>query len=93
MNPPRFETLCLGLKLDTVKGSDSKYIYNILKQKSYHKELVAKSPPRIEDLIEVVQDIFKIERLTFILRCKQDKFDSHWENWIKFITTFRHDTE
>lgn len=84
--PLRFETLCLGLKPDIVKGPDNKYLHKIStsEQKSYHKEWLIKNPPTIEDWIKVVQDIFKMEKLTFILRQEDDTFQRHWENWIRF---------
>ena len=92
--PPDFETLCLGLRPDTVKGSEDIYMYNILllaSKKTITRKWLLKDSPTVEDWIKVVQDIFVMERLTFILRLEQDTFENYWKNWINFISTFRQD--
>lgn len=93
--PFEFMTLCLGLKPDTEKGPENKYMYNILllsSKKAITRKWLVKDSPTIEDWIKVVQDIFIMEKLTFILRLEQDKFESYWKTWINFITTLRQDT-
>lgn len=87
--PLKFDTLCLGLTPDTVKGAENKYMYNILllaSKKAITRNWLTKNPPTVEDWIKVVQVIFKMEKVTFLLRQEQDKFESHWESWIHFTT-------
>lgn len=92
--PSGFETLCLGLRPDIVKGPGNKYMYNILilaSKKAITRRWLTKDSPTVEDWIKVVQDIFIMEKLTFILRLEQDKFESYWEIWVNYLTTYRQD--
>lgn len=79
--PSGFEALYLGSRPDTAKGSEHKYMYNILRLAS--KEVITrrwltKEPPTVKDRIKVVQDIFVMEKLTFTLRPEQvGKFVEH----------------
>lgn len=69
--PLTFETLCLGLIPDTVKGPKNKYIYNILSlasKKAITRNWLSKNSPMVGDWIKVVQDIFKVEKIPFLLR-------------------------
>ena len=50
--PPEFETLCLGLRPDTVKGSENIYMYNILllaSKKAITRKWLVKDSPTVED--------------------------------------------
>ncbi len=92
--PSTFEALYLGLRPDTVKGFESKYMYNILllaSKKAITRRWLTKDPPSVKDWIRVVQDIFEMEKLTFILRLEQDRFESLWNIWINYIATYRLD--
>lgn len=76
--PSGFEALYLGLRPDTVKGSQHKYMYNILllaSKKAITRRWLTKDPPTVKDWIKVVQDIFVMEKLTFTLRLERDKFE------------------
>ena len=58
--PLKFETVCLGLMPDTVKGPENKYLHNILSlasKKSYHKELVVKE---ISNRLRFLLRLFKM---------------------------------
>ena len=52
MIPSEFETLCLGLRPDTVKGSENKYLYNILllaSKKAITRKWLVKDSHTVED--------------------------------------------
>ena len=90
--PSGFETLYLGLRPDTVKGPDNRYMYNILllaSTKAITRKWLVKDSPTIEDWIRVVKDIFTMEKLTYILRLEQEKFESYWKVWINYLTNDR----
>lgn len=70
-------------------------MYNILLlagKKAITRNWLVKDSPTVGDWIKVVQDIFIMEKLTFILRLQQDEFENYWKIWINFITNFRQDT-
>lgn len=90
--PSGFETLYLGLRPDTVKGPENRYMYNILllaSTKAITRKWLVKDSPTIEDWIRVVKDIFTMEKLTFILRLEQEKFKSYWKGWTNYLTNDR----
>ena len=89
--PSGFETLCLGLRTDTVKGAENKYkILLLASKKAITRKWLAEDPPTVGDWIKVVLDIYI--KLTFILRLDQDKFESYWKNLTNYIWTNRQDT-
>lgn len=45
----------------------------------------------VDDWVDVIQDIYVMERLTFSLRLEQDKFKRIWKNWIEYIIPIRTD--
>lgn len=60
----------MGLRPDTVMGLENKYMYSILlleSKKAIRRKWLTDTPT-LEDWVSVVQDIFKMESLTFILR-------------------------
>ena len=45
--------------------------------------------PTLDEWIDIVYDIFKMERITLALRLQQGIFLSRWEKWIIYVTPIR----
>lgn len=42
--------------------------------------------PTVGDWFDIIYDIFKMERITFAIRLRQDKFFKRKESWFEYLT-------
>lgn len=63
----------------------------IASKKAIRRKWLKTEVPKVEDWIDVMHDIYKMEMLTFSVRLESDKFKRIWENWVKFISSIRRD--
>lgn len=67
---------------------DNKYLYTILTtagKKALTRQWLLPEPPTLDQWINIVNDIYQMERLTFSLRLQMSKFSKLWAKWIMFI--------
>lgn len=92
--PLAFEVLYLG-KLDMeFVGSGVKHMFRLMliaSKKAITRQWFKTEAPRVEDWVEVMHNIYVMEKLTFNLRLEQDRFKRIWENWIEYINPIRSD--
>lgn len=83
-----FVNLYLGLVAGSVRGGDTKLLQALLaaSKKSITRKWLNPTPPTLEDWFNVVFKIFKMERLTFFLKIRKDKFYKIWNEWISFVS-------
>lgn len=75
----------LGL-LSNVK-KDDQYLVKILLsagRKAITRRWLKPKPPSHTQWIDIVQEIFTMERMTFILRLKEAEFKEKWDKWIAY---------
>ena len=63
-------------------GPGNRCMWNVLllaSKKDITRKRLAKDSPTVDHRIKAVQDIFIMEKLTFILKLEQDKFESYWK--------------
>ena len=60
-------------------------------KKAITRKWLKTDTPNIEDWIEVMLNIYRMEKLTFLSRLKTDTFNNYWENWVDFMSTLRRD--
>lgn len=83
--PLTFTTMYLGL-LSNVKKEDQ-YLVKILLsavRKAITRRWLKPEPPSHTQWIDIVQEIFTMERMTFILRLEEAEFKGKWEKWIAY---------
>lgn len=90
--PFQMEILYLGaLPLDRV-GSQGGHLFRILSaaaRKAITRRWLKPQVPTVDEWLDIVYDIFKMERITFSIRMHQSKFIKRWESWIEYITPVR----
>lgn len=90
----QLEVLYLGvLRTDNVSYK-TKYLFQILSaaaRKAITRKWLKPQSPTINDWVDIVYDIYKMEKITFNIRLQQDKFVEKWESWIEFIVSIRPD--
>jgi len=62
-----------------------KYLLKILltaSKKAITKKWLVKDPPTKGEWINIVNDLFRMERLTFSLRLCSEKSDNYWSKWV-----------
>ena len=45
--------------------------------------------PTINEWIDLVNDIYVMEQITFSLRLQKEKFIKYWANWVKYVVPLR----
>lgn len=83
--PFGFVSLYLGAMLSENFTSKDKYLFQILTaacRKTIRKWLKPERPT-VDEWIDIVYDIFKMEIITFAIRLQQDTFLKRWERWIR----------
>ena len=63
----------------------------IASKKAITRKWLTNEVPKVEDWIEVIHNIYVMEKLTFSLGLEVDRFKSIWENWIEYIKPIRSD--
>ncbi|XP_062396829.1 LINE-1 retrotransposable element ORF2 protein isoform X1 [Sardina pilchardus] len=71
-----------------------KYLMRVLlvaAKKALTRKWLQKAPPTVDDWIDVVYDIYNMERITFTLRNQYDKFYENWLIWVYYVSAIRPD--
>ena len=91
--PLDFITLYLGHIECLNQTRDTKLIQVLLaaSKKSITRRWLTPIPPTMDDWHGIVLDIFRMEKLTYILRTRVDYFYRIWNNWIVYIAPMRAD--
>lgn len=90
-----FQNLYLG-QLKLSKSEDIKQLRALLaaSKKAILRRWLSPTPPHIEEWLQIILDICKIEKLTYSLRIQKDKFNKIWNKWVRYIspdqTTFNY---
>ena len=69
-------------------------MFNILllaSKKALTRKWLRTETPTVEDWTNVIHDIFVMEKLTFVLRLEQEKFEDCWKSWIEYVSPLRSD--
>lgn len=88
----KFETLYLGVLPLEMFSSKDRYLFRILSaacKKAITRMWLKPGKPTLDEWIDIVYDIFKMERITLALRLQQGIFLSRWEKWIIYVTPIR----
>ena len=76
--PFKFDILYLGKGIERTANSGDKYIFRIMSIAITRKWLKTKAPQR-EDWVDVMHNIYMMERLTFSVRIETGKFKNFWK--------------
>lgn len=82
----------LGNICDVVMREDF-YLIKVLlaaSKKAVTRNRLNVNTPKQEQWLEIVQDIFVMEKFTYLLRVKEDTFKKNWEKRNIYV---RHDTD
>ena len=88
------EVLYLGKETQEVTRSGGKYLFQILlvsAKKANTRKWLNKDAPSVDNRIEVMLSIYRMKKLTFLMRFKADTFINYWENWVDFVFSVRKD--
>ena len=92
--PFQFETLYLGnLQYDQLDGNDKKLILILLvaSKKAITRKWLQPKPPTVEEWIDIIHDIYRMEKLSYSLRAQEDKFFWIWSKWTEYVKPIRSD--
>jgi len=84
-----FTVMYLG-NLPTGLRKADRYLLQILlagSKKTITRKWLSKECPTIAEWIEIVQEIYVMEHLTFSLRHARSKCEAYWEKWISYLST------
>lgn len=86
--PFRFDVLYLGHIYFLEQRSEIKLLQLLLVacKKAITRRWLTSIPPSLEDWIGIILEIYRLEKLTYQLKIKSDKFYKIWKKWIVFIT-------
>ena len=91
--PLNFESLYLGniSFLELRRDIKLMQILLVASKKAITRRWLSPIPPTLEDWFGIVLEIFRLEKLTYLLRTQKEKFYQIWNSWIIFITPMRAD--
>ena len=83
--PFRFDVLYLGNVPQTVRSTDRALMLTLLtaSKKAITRKWLEPQPPSIENWIDIIHQIYTMEKLTYSLRLQQDRFSDIWSGWIR----------
>ncbi|KAF3835661.1 hypothetical protein F7725_028219 [Dissostichus mawsoni] len=90
--PFKFESLYLGALPPEMFSSRDRYLFRILSaacKKAITRMWLKPGKPTLDEWIDIVYDIFKMERIVLALRLQQGIFLSRWEKWLIYATPIR----
>lgn len=91
--PFTFESIYLGNVNDLEQRSDKKLLQALLaaSKKNITKKWLTSAPPSLHGWIDIILEIFKMEKLTYIINIRKNEFYCIWNKWINYITPMRAD--
>lgn len=79
--------------MDGLLSKEKKLLYILLaaSKKASTRKWLQPEQPKIEDFINIVQDIYKMEKLSAGLKIQFDLFDKTWSKWTEYIRPLQSD--
>lgn len=89
--PFRFDILYLGNFPQEIGPKDRKLVSILLaaSKKAITRKWLQQQAPLIDDWFDIIYDIYKMEKLTYFLKLRQDVFVSIWSKWTVYIAPRR----
>lgn len=82
--PKEAKVVLLGLMPKEAIPPEDSYIFRILTiacKKAITRNWLKKDPPWLEQWLDIIGEIYTMERLTFYLRLKGHVFEKRWRKW------------
>ena len=92
--PFKCETMYLGdLTFETWCIKDKKLLAMLLaaSKKSITRKWLKVEAPTIDEWIDIVQEIYVMEKISFSLRVEKEKFYKIWTKWTEYVKPTRSD--
>ena len=91
--PFRFDVLYLCNIPQEISSKDRILMTILLAacKKAITRKWLKPQTPQLEDWIEIIHQIYLMEKLTYSLRLHQEKFTNIWSRWVDFIKPLRQD--
>lgn len=92
--PYRFDTMFLGnIVFDDWGYNDRKLLLILLvaSKKAITRRWLKPDPPKISDWLDVIHDIYVMEKMTYSLRFQTETFSRIWNKWTAYIQHIRAD--
>lgn len=91
--PFRFDVLYLCNLPQEVSSKDRTLMIILLAacKKAITRMWLKPLTPQLDDWIEIIHQIYMMEKLTYSLRLRQEKFTNIWAKWTDFIRPLRQD--
>lgn len=86
--PFKFEALYLGdISFDNWTVKDKKLLAMLLaaSKKTITRKWLKPETPKIEEWIDIVQDIYNLERLSYTLKGQRESFFRIWSKWTNYV--------
>jgi len=71
-----------------------KYLLGVLLvggKKALTRKWLKKDKPTINEWIDIIYNIYVMERITFRLRQQIDIFEENWSKWLSYVSSLRPD--
>lgn len=81
------QTLYLGLSPEDIIQKKDLYLFKILTlacKKAITRNWLKSDPPSPGQWLDIVEEIYLMERLTYCLRMKSGTFDQRWQKWLAY---------
>ena len=82
--------LYLGLIPEDVVGQEDIYLFKILTvaaKKAITKRWLKTHPPREKHWLDIIEDIYVMEKITYNLRAQAEIFEKRWLKWNWYKST------
>lgn len=71
---------------EDITGND-RYLFKILTvtaKKGITRKWLQNDPPTVDSWLEIIKEIYEMERLTFLLRLKSNLYIARWTKWLLY---------
>ena len=85
--PYHFKTFILG-EINFLTGHLNQYLFGVLisaGKKTITRHWLHPDSPTIEEWIDIVNEIYIMEKITFSLRLQMDKITKSWSKWVSYV--------